>query len=176
MRRVLKRYKRGRQHTLAFLYRRRSPPELGYRGECPTCRPLPVLSLSLSIWGGNALRDVAASKTAYRCIVRGGQGNITIYSPCSADHEQDWQPYPVEPYSGSMYGHTIQNQTKHTPYNKNAPYSSLFWKSQRPWWSRAVTNVHSHGAYRRRYTRHTRQQYAKESINIIGPNVTCKLW
>ena len=25
-----------------------------------------------------------------------GQGNIKF--PCSADHEQDWQPYPVDPY------------------------------------------------------------------------------
>ena len=25
-----------------------------------------------------------------------GQGNIHL--PCSADHEQDWQPYPVDPY------------------------------------------------------------------------------
>ena len=24
-----------------------------------------------------------------------GQGNIDF--PCSADHEQDWQPYPVDP-------------------------------------------------------------------------------
>ena len=26
-----------------------------------------------------------------------GQGNI--HFPCSADHEQDWQPYPVDPNS-----------------------------------------------------------------------------
>ena len=26
-----------------------------------------------------------------------GQGNINF--PCSADHEHDWQPYPVDPYS-----------------------------------------------------------------------------
>ena len=26
-----------------------------------------------------------------------GQGNV--HFPCSADHEQDWQPYPVDPYS-----------------------------------------------------------------------------
>ena len=26
-----------------------------------------------------------------------GQGNINF--PCSADHEQDWQLYPVDPYS-----------------------------------------------------------------------------
>ena len=29
-----------------------------------------------------------------------GQGNI--HFPCSADHEQEWQPYPVDPYSCSM--------------------------------------------------------------------------
>ena len=29
--------------------------------------------------------------------VRGQQGDI--HFPCSAGHEQDWQPYPVDPYS-----------------------------------------------------------------------------
>ena len=29
-----------------------------------------------------------------------GQGNINF--PCSADHVQDWQPYPVDPYSCYM--------------------------------------------------------------------------
>ena len=29
-----------------------------------------------------------------------GQGNVNF--PCSADHEQDWQPYPVDPYSCYM--------------------------------------------------------------------------
>ena len=33
-----------------------------------------------------------------------GQGNI--HFPCSADHEQDWQPYPVDPYSCYMWDHT----------------------------------------------------------------------
>ena len=30
-----------------------------------------------------------------------GQGNI--HFPCSADHEQDWQPYSVDPYSLLLY-------------------------------------------------------------------------
>ena len=34
-----------------------------------------------------------------------GQGN-NIHFPCSADHEQDWQPYPVDPYSCDMCDHT----------------------------------------------------------------------
>ena len=29
-----------------------------------------------------------------------GQGNINF--PCLADHEQDWQPYPVDPYSAIL--------------------------------------------------------------------------
>ena len=33
-----------------------------------------------------------------------GQGNIIF--PCSADHEQDWQPYPVDPYPAICDDHT----------------------------------------------------------------------
>ena len=28
------------------------------------------------------------------------------FFPCSADHEEDWQPYPVDPYSASCDHHT----------------------------------------------------------------------
>ena len=38
-----------------------------------------------------------------------GQGNIRF--PCPADHEQDWQPYPIDPYSDICV--TIHH-TKHT--------------------------------------------------------------
>ena len=41
-----------------------------------------------------------------------GQGNIDF--PCSADHEQDWQPYLVDPYIStnsitvfSLYGESV---------------------------------------------------------------------
>ena len=35
-----------------------------------------------------------------------GQGNI--HFPRSANHEQDWQPYPVDPYSCYMCDHTYE--------------------------------------------------------------------
>ena len=35
-------------------------------------------------------------------ILRRKRGEGNIYYPCSVDHEQDWQPYPVDPYS-AMY-------------------------------------------------------------------------
>ena len=39
---------------------------------------------------------------------KGTQGRI--HFQCSADHEQDWQPYPVDPYSAiSDDGHTNIN-------------------------------------------------------------------
>ena len=55
-------------------------------------------------------RDETAAPVSLDQILRRerGQGNINF--PCSADHEQDWQPYPVDPYSCYMcdyvYMHT----------------------------------------------------------------------
>ena len=37
-----------------------------------------------------------------RQILRRERGQGNIYFPCSADHEQDWQLYPVDPYSCHM--------------------------------------------------------------------------
>ena len=34
-------------------------------------------------------------------ILRHARGQGNIHFPCSADHEQDWQPYPVDPYSAT---------------------------------------------------------------------------
>ena len=56
-------------------------------------------------------RDGTAEHVSRYQILRRerGQGNINF--PFSADHEQDWQPYPVEPYSCYMlYYHTIHTQ------------------------------------------------------------------
>ena len=41
-----------------------------------------------------------------------GQGNINF--PCSDDHEQDWQPYPVDPYSAICDDHTYIRTYIHT--------------------------------------------------------------
>ena len=47
-----------------------------------------------------------------------GQGNINF--PCSADHEQDWQPYPDDPYSCYMRDHTIHTTQERSTGNKPA--------------------------------------------------------
>ena len=44
-------------------------------------------------------RDGTAEPVSREQILRHARGQGNIHFPCSADHEQDWQPYPVDPYS-----------------------------------------------------------------------------
>ena len=51
-------------------------------------------------------RDGTTEPISRDQILRHARGQINIHFPCSADHEQDWQPYPVDPYSAICDGHT----------------------------------------------------------------------
>ena len=44
-------------------------------------------------------RDGTAEPVSRDQILRHARGQGNIPFPCSADHEQDWQPYPVDPNS-----------------------------------------------------------------------------
>ena len=44
-------------------------------------------------------RDGTAESVSRDQILRHVRGQGNIHFSCSADHEQDWQPYPVDPYS-----------------------------------------------------------------------------
>ena len=50
-------------------------------------------------------RDGTAEPVSRDQIVRHARGQGNIMFPCSADHEQDWQPYPVGPYSAICDDH-----------------------------------------------------------------------
>ena len=54
-------------------------------------------------------RDGTAEPVSRDQILRHARGQGNIHFPCSADHEQDWQPYPVDPYSAICDDHTRQN-------------------------------------------------------------------
>ena len=51
-------------------------------------------------------RDGTAEPVSRDQILRHARGQGNINFPCSADHEQDWQPYPVDPYSAICDDHT----------------------------------------------------------------------
>ena len=42
------------------------------------------------------------------------QGNIHLH--CSADHEKEWQSYPVDPYTAECADHTYIHTYIHTYY------------------------------------------------------------
>ena len=50
-------------------------------------------------------RDGTAEPVSRDQILRHARGQGNVYFPCSADHEQDWQPYPVDPYSAICDDH-----------------------------------------------------------------------
>ena len=56
-------------------------------------------------------RDGAAEPVSRDQILRRERGQENIDFPCSADHVQDWQPYPVDPYSCYIY---VMVMTIHT--------------------------------------------------------------
>ena len=64
-------------------------------------------------------RDGTAEPVLRDQIREREQGNINF--PCSADHEQDWQPYPVDPYSAACDDRTyIHTPTPSPPFPRYA--------------------------------------------------------
>ena len=55
---------------------------------------------------GRPTRDGTAEPVSRDQILRHVLGQGNIHFPCSTDHEQDWQPYPVDPYSAICDDHT----------------------------------------------------------------------
>ena len=54
---------------------------------------------SLSMEMSRLTRDGTAEPVSRDQMLRHARGQRNIHFPYSADHEQDWQPYPVDPYS-----------------------------------------------------------------------------
>ena len=54
-------------------------------------------------------RDGTAEPVSRDQILRRARGPGNVHFPCSADHEQDWQTYPVDPYSAICNDHTYHN-------------------------------------------------------------------
>ena len=68
-------------------------------------------------------RDGTAEPVSRDQILRHARGQGNISFPCSADHEKDWQPYPVDPYSAICDDHTYMTcrDTKTTFFLSKSP-------------------------------------------------------
>ena len=65
-----------------------------------------IHTFSLSMEMSRLTRDGTAEPVSRDQILRHARGRGNVHFPCSADHEQDWQPYPVDPYSAICDDHT----------------------------------------------------------------------
>ena len=82
-------------------------------------------------------RDGTAEPVSRDQILRHARGQGNVHFPCSADHEQDWQPYPVDPYSAICDDHTyihtltlisMQGYQNPNPFNLRVlDYSVVIW-------------------------------------------------
>ena len=52
-------------------------------------------------------RDGTAEPVSRDRILKRERGQGSIHFPCSVDHEQDWQPNPVDPYPCYMCNHIV---------------------------------------------------------------------
>ena len=67
-------------------------------------------------------RDGTAEPVSRNQILRRVRGQGNIHFPCSADHEQNWRPYPVDPYSAKCDENTyIHKYCEEAPVFKETP-------------------------------------------------------
>ena len=64
--------------------------------------PVSKIIFSLSMKMSRLTRDGTAEPVSRDQVLRRERGQVNMNFPCSADHEQEWQPYPVDPYSCYM--------------------------------------------------------------------------
>ena len=61
---------------------------------------------SLSMEMSRSTRDGTAEPVSRDQILRHERGQGNIHFPCSANHMQDWRPYPIDLYSAICDDHT----------------------------------------------------------------------
>ena len=88
--------------------------------------PVSSTRFSLSMEMSRLTRDGTAEPVSREDqILRHARGQGNIHFPCSADHEQGWQPYPVGPYSAICDDHTyIHTYYSMAPTSHGIPINS----------------------------------------------------
>ena len=78
-------------------------------------------------------RDGTAEPVSRHQILRHARGQGNVHFPSSADHEQDWQPYPVDPYSAICDDHTYSTRkTQSCPEKISVAFAACVVQQLRP--------------------------------------------
>ena len=81
---------------------------------------------SLSMEMSRLTRDGTAEPVSRDQILRRERRQRNIDFPCLADHEQEWQPYPVDPYSAICDDHTYIHSFWHLLFIYLCIYSFIY--------------------------------------------------
>ena len=73
------------------------------------------ISISLNMEMSRLTRDGTTESVSRDQILRREPGQRDTHFPCSVDNEQNWQPYPVDPYSCYMCDHIYIHNIGITP-------------------------------------------------------------
>ena len=85
-------------------------------------------------------RDGTAEPVSRDQILRGVRGQGNIHFPCSADHVQDWQPYPRLIHA-LLYVTTIHTTLIHTTYSAHSARAVGLIRRHSSCWRSAVSVV-----------------------------------
>ena len=78
-------------------------------------------------------RDGTAKLVSRDQILRRERGQGKTHFPCSADHEQDWQPYPVDPYPAirTRFSLSVENERAYAGRDGRARFLRLILRRER---------------------------------------------
>ena len=121
-------------------------------------------------------RDGTAEPVSRDQILRHARGQGNVHFPCSADHEQDWQPYPVDPYSAICDDHTYihtfsyryAQDTLPQPFGEDDTRRPFFFYAPRIETSPSQENTHALPPYSHHLNIHTYLPHA------LPPSLTHK--
>ena len=83
-------------------------------------------------------RDGTAEPVSRDQMLRRERGQGNVHFCVSADHEQDWQTYPVDPYSCYMCDHTLYGGNRYVSHyyrlnynNSRTPQKTAVYRTKR---------------------------------------------
>ena len=87
-------------------------------------------------------RDGTAESVSRDQMLRHVRGQGNIHFPCSADHEKDWQPYLVDPYSAICDYTYIHTTIVYYPMGLNVLYRLFGVLGSRCWTGSSLLDCH----------------------------------
>ena len=113
-------------------------------------------------------RDGTTEPVSRGQIPRHERGQEKIHFPCSGDHVQDWQPYPVDPYSCYSDHTTLVKEFDVLQYYKKNIRENIFYAACQS----RVLRISNEFLIRKLYFKYMEYSSTQQSSTLDGTNTT----